>query len=180
MEIPLPFSDTFLMEPRKATRKSAPSAHCLDSVWTCYTPFPCVRTVFEQPAMWWCAVQTLFEQFVIVWQCPNTVRKCSDITHCFVCCSNTVQTVFGHVILPFHAFEQCSNSPPCGDVLFEHCSNSLSLFGNVRTAHSCPSPTVSPFFFSFLSPLLFFFCLQPFMSAHKRIHARPSARSENQ
>ena len=26
MEIPLPFSDTFLMEPRKATHKSAPSA----------------------------------------------------------------------------------------------------------------------------------------------------------
>ena len=107
--------------------------HCSDSVWTCYTPFPCVRTVFEQPAVRWCAVRTLFKQFVLVWQCPNTVRKCLDITHCFACCLNTVRTVFGYIILSFHVFEQCSNTLPCVGVLFEHCSNSLSLFGNVRT-----------------------------------------------
>ena len=64
--------------------------------------------------------------------CSNTIQtvcpclamfkhfeQCSDIMHCFTCCSNTVQTVFGHVILPVHAFEQCSNN--------------LSLFGNVQT-----------------------------------------------
>ena len=28
--------------------------------------------MFEQSAMQWCAVQTLFEQFVLVWQCSNT------------------------------------------------------------------------------------------------------------
>ena len=94
--------------------------HCLDSVWTCYTPFPCIRTVFEQPTMRWCAVRTLFEQFVLVWQCSNT-----------------------------------SNS--------------------VRTTRSCPLPAVSPSSFSFLSPFLFSFYLQPFTSARKRIHACPSA-----
>ena len=94
--------------------------HCSDSVRTCYTPCPCVQTVFEQPAVRWCAVRTLFEQFVLVWQCLNT-----------------------------------SNS--------------------VRTTCSCPLPMVSPSFFSFLSPFLFSFYLQPFTSARKRIHARPSA-----
>ena len=63
--------------------------HCSDSVRIYYTPFPCVRTVLEQPAVRWCAVQTLFEQFVLVWQCPNTVR-----------------TVFRYIILPVQVFEQ--------------------------------------------------------------------------
>ena len=72
-------------------------------------------------------------------------EQCLDITHCFTCCSTTVWTVFGHAILPFHVFKQCSNSLPCGDVLFEHCLNSLSLFGNVRTLRTVFGHVILPF-----------------------------------
>ena len=95
-------------------------------------------------------------------------EQCSDITHCFTCCSTTVWTVFGHAILPFHVFEQCLNSLPCGGVLFEHfkqCSN-CTLMPTTRGESFL-------FLFSFSSSL--FFCLQPFTSTRKRIHARPSA-----
>ena len=137
---------------------------CSNSVWTCYTPCPCVRTVFEQPAMQWCAVRTLFEQFVLVWQCSNTVQKCSDITHCFACCSNTVRTVFGHVILPFHAFEQCSN----------------------RTLMPTTRSESFLFLFPFSFSLFFLFtAIHVRPQAHPRMPIRntsthPSARSEHQ
>ena len=157
------------------------------------TPFRLVGTLFEHLSDW-------------LEQCSNTFHISSNSVQTLF---RSVQTVFGHAILPFHVFKQCSNSLPCDGVLFEHCSNSLSLFGNVRTlfrqcldmlyslsmcsnsvrtARSCPPPAVSPFFFSFLSPLLFFFLftaihVRPQAHSHTPIHntsTRPSARSENQ
>ena len=51
-------------------------------------------------------------------------KQCSDITHCFACC--------GHVILHFHAFEQCSNCTlmptTCGESFLFLFSFSSSLF----------------------------------------------------
>ena len=73
--------------------------------------FPCVQTVFKQPAVQWCAVQTLFEVFehhmllrVLSEHCPNSVWTCyTFVSMCsnrvqtarraVVCCLNTVQTV---------------------------------------------------------------------------------------
>ena len=92
---------------------------------TCQTGWNSVQTLFR-------LVQTLLEHFSDrLEQCLNT----SQIG------SNIVQTLFfGHVIHTFHVFEQCLNSPPCGGVLFEHCLNNLSLFGNVRTLRTVFKP----------------------------------------
>ena len=122
---------------------------CPNSVQTCYPPFPCI--------------QTLFKQFVLVWQCSNT--------------SNSVQTVFRHVILPFHVFEQPAVRWCAVQTLFKQfvlvwqCSNTSN---SVRTARSCPLTMVSPSFFSFLSPFLFFFVYShSHLPASASTHAHP-------
>ena len=105
---------------------------CSNSVQTaCHVVVYCSNTVQTV-----CHCLAMFEHF----------EQCLDMLYSLSMCSNSlslfgnvrtlfesVRTVFEYIILPFHVFEQCSNSPPCVGVLFKHCLNSLSLFGNVQT-----------------------------------------------
>ena len=143
--------------------------HCLkcSNIMRCFTccpntvlihSFPCVRTVFKQPAVQWCAVQTLFKQFGLVWQSSNT--------------SNSVRTAHScppPVVSPFHFFFLS---------FFLVC---LFTAIHIRPqAHARPSVTrphaqTSEFFF-FLS-FSFFFLFFTVIRFH--MPACPSARSKH-
>ena len=128
--------------------------HCLKSVWISQHACTAVQTVYKHFS--WthyfvcCMFYThfhvfepclnsllcsgvLFKQFGLVWQCLNTVRSVQ--TSCAAL--HAVRTLSEHcsdmLYIRFHVSEWCSNSPPCGGVLFKHCSNSLVLFGKVQT-----------------------------------------------
>ena len=99
-----------------------------------YTLFPCVRTVLEQPAVRWCAVRTLFEQFVLVWQCSNTSNSVRIYYTPFPC----VQTVFEQPAVHWCAVQTLFKQ----FVLVWQCSNTSN---SVRTCYT-PFPCVRTVF----------------------------------
>ena len=112
---------------------SACTCCCLNiaccSVQTCYTFFSmCLNSV-----------QTMFEQFVLVWQCSNTVF--GHVIHSFPC----VQMVFKQPTVQWCAVQTLFKQ-------FGLVWQSLNTSNSVRTACSCPPPAVSSFHFFFLSP----------------------------
>ena len=66
------------------------SQHAHAAVWTLHAAvfehvlhlFPCVQMVFKQPTVQWCAVQTLFKQFGLVWQSSNTSNSVQTACSC--------------------------------------------------------------------------------------------------
>ena len=111
---------------------------CLDMFYTSFH-------AFEQPAMQWCAVWTLFEQFVLVWQCLN-------ITHCFMCCPNSVWTCSTLVSMCLNHLHglSASCSPPATVSPHMHICNIFTCPGHLH-AHA-----VSALFFFLSFSFLFF------------------------
>ena len=108
--------------------------------------FPCVQTVFKQPAMQWCAVRTLFEVFehhALLCVLSKHFRTC----HTFVSmCSNGVRTVWSCLAM-FEHFEQCSNCvlmpTTCGKsipFLFYFPLSCLFVYSHPRPPASARTP----------------------------------------
>ena len=115
--------------------------HCLDSVWTCYTPFPGVRTLFRQSLDMLYSlsmhsnslslfgnVQTLFESVRTSRTALHAVRtlfgQCSDILYSLSMCSNSAQTARCALVCCLNTVRTVC---PCL-AMSEHCSDSVRIY----------------------------------------------------